>query len=125
MAYKIDINNPDQIIVEQLEAEFELEKYDLCESDLLRTMKIIQILSKYQELFEKEYALNTFYAIAKAGQINIASVFNLINLDKEKFLDLIKEMRYFDLIDTDEQSDIVLTKNGKKFAQSLGMDIFI
>ncbi len=125
MAYKVDINNPDQIIVEQLESEFELEKYDLCESDLLRTMKIIKILSKYQELFEKKYALDTFYAIAKAGQINLASVFNLIKLDKNTFLDLIKEMRYFDLIDIDEQSDITLTKNGKKFAKSLGVDIFI
>ena len=125
MAYTVDINNPDQVIVEQLEAEFELEKYDLCESDLLRTMKVIQILSKYQELFEKKYALNTFYAIAKSGQINITSVFNLIKLDKDTFMTLIKEMRYFDLIDTDEQSDITLTKNGKKFAQRLGVDIFI
>ena len=125
MAYTVDIDNPDQVIVEQLESEFELEKYDLNESDLLRTMKIIKILSKYQELFEKKYSLDTFYAIAKAGQINLASVFNLIKLDKNAFLDLIKEMRYFDLIDTDEQSDITLTKHGKKFAQSLGVDIFI
>jgi hypothetical protein len=122
---KVDINDPDALIVSELEREFNFEQYDLDEKDILRTIKINKLLSRYKDVFDREHGLQTFYTIARATPINLTSVFRLINLDKEKFLDLIKEMRYFDLIDIDGDNVIELSKNGKRYAQELGIDIFL
>jgi len=122
---KVDINNPDALIVEELEKEFDFEQYDLDEKDILRTIKINNLLKRYKDVFERELSLQTFYVIARATPINLTSVFQLINLNKENFLDLIKEMRYFELIDIDEANVIELTKKGKQYAQELGVDIFL
>jgi predicted transcriptional regulator len=122
---KIDINDPDALIVAELEREFDFEQYDLDEKDILRTIKINKLLERYKDVFEREHALQTFYVISRATPINLQSVFKLINLDKEKFLDLIKEMRFYELIDIDAANVIELTKKGKKYAQELGVDIFL
>ncbi|MCW8837305.1 MAG: hypothetical protein OQJ77_06460 [Thiovulaceae bacterium] len=122
---KVDINNPDALIINELEAEFNFEQYDLDEKDILRTIKINNLLKRYKDIFEKERALQTFYVIARATPINLTSVFQLINLNKDSFLDLIKEMRYFELIDIDAANVIELTKKGKQYAQELGIDIFL
>ncbi len=122
---KVDINNPDALIVGELEKEFDFSQYDLDEKDILRTIKINNLLKRYKDVFERELSLQTFYVIARATPINLTSVFQLINLDKESFLDLIKEMRYFELIDVDAGNVIELTKKGKQYAQELGVDIFL
>jgi len=122
---KVDINDPDALILEELEREFDFSQYDLDEKDILRTIKINKLLTRYKDVFEREYGLQTFYVIAKATPINLTSVFKIINLDKTKFLDLIKEMRYYELIDIDSGNVIELTKKGKQFAKELGVDIFL
>lgn len=122
---KVDINNPDALIIEELEKEFNFEQYDLDEKDILRTIKINRLLKRYKDVFEREFALETFYVIARATPINLTSVFQIINLDKKNFLDLVKEMRYFELIDIDASNVIELTKKGKQYAQELGVDIFL
>ncbi|QFR49814.1 hypothetical protein FJR48_08770 [Sulfurimonas lithotrophica] len=122
---KVDINNPDALIIEELEKEFNFEQYDLDEKDILRTIKINRLLKRYKDVFEREFALETFYVIARATPINLTSVFQIINLDKKNFLDLIKELRYFELIDIDADNVIELTKKGKQYAQELGVDIFL
>ncbi len=122
---KIDINNPDALIVEELEREFDFTQYDLDEKDILRTIKINKLLERYKDIFQREHALQTFYVIARATPINLTSVFRLINLDKSKFLDLIKEMRFYEIIDVDASNDIELTKKGKEYAKELGVDIFL
>ena len=122
---KVDINNPDALIVEELEREFDFTQYDLDEKDILRTIKINKLLERYKDVFQKEHSLQTFYVIARATPINLTSVFRLINLDKNNFLDLIKEMRFYELIDIDASNDIELTKKGKQYAKELGVDIFL
>ena len=122
---KVDINDPDALIVEELEGEFDFSQYDLDEKDILRTIKINKLLQRYKDIFERDFALQTFYVIARATPINLTSVFKLINLDKNNFLDLIKEMRFHELIDIDAANVIELTKKGKKYAQELGVDIFL
>jgi len=122
---KVDINDPDALIIEELEREFDFSQYDLDEKDILRTIKINKLLKRYKDVFERELALETFYVIARATPINLTSVFKLINLNKENFLDLIKEMRFHDLVDIDAANVLELTKKGKKYAQELGVDIFL
>ncbi|WP_373069424.1 hypothetical protein [Sulfurimonas sp.] len=122
---KVDINDPDALIVAELEREFDFSQYDLDEKDILRTIKINKLLARYKDIFEREHSLQTFYMIARATPINLTSVFKLINLDKDRFLDLIKEMRFYELIDIDASNVIELTKKGKQYAQELGIDIFL
>ena len=122
---KIDINDPDALVVAELEREFDFTQYDLDEKDILRTIKINKLLERYKDIFEKERALQTFYVIARATPINLTSVFKLIHLDKAKFLDLIKEMRFYELIDVDASNVIDLTKKGRSYAKELGIDIFL
>jgi predicted transcriptional regulator len=122
---KVDINDPDGMIVSELEREFDFTQYDLDEKDILRTIKINKLLARYKDVFEREHALQTFYVIARATPINMTSVFKLINLDKNKFLDLIKEMRFYELIDVDASNVVELTKKGKQYAKELGVDIFL
>lgn len=122
---KVDINNPDALILQELEKEFDFEQYDLDEKDILRTIKINNLLKRYKDIFQKELSLQTFYVIARATPINLTSVFEIINLNKNDFLDLVKEMRYYELIDVDQDNVIELTKKGKKYAAELGIDIFL
>ena len=122
---KIDINDPDAMIVAELEREFDFTQYDLDEKDILRTIKINKLLKRYKDVFDCEHGLQTFYVIARATPINLTSVFKLINLDKNNFLDLIKEMRYYELIDIDAANVIELTSKGKQYAKELGVDIFL
>jgi predicted transcriptional regulator len=126
MSYqKVDINDPDGLIMQELEKEFDFSQYDLDEKDILRTIKINKLLERYKDIFDKDRALQTFYVISRATPINLTSVFKLINLDKKNFLELIKEMRFYELIDVDASNVIDLTKKGRSYAKELGVDIFL
>jgi len=122
---KIDSSKVDELIVQELHDEFDFSQYDLHESDLLRAIKIESLLSEYPEVFNHVYALKLFYSIAKATSLNVNSLYKLIKLPKNDFLHIIKEMRYFELIDTNEHNEVELTKKGKIFAKSIGVDIYI
>lgn len=122
---KYDVNSVDERIVDELHEEFDLSQYDLHESDILRAIKIESVLSQYNNCFSHPYSLKTFYAIAKATSLNINSLFKLINLQKNEFLELIKEFRYSELIATNAHNEVELTTKGKAFAKELGIDIFI
>jgi predicted transcriptional regulator len=121
---KIDVNDADQLIIEELEEELDFDRYELNENDIVRALKLQSILKRY-DVFNLDNALKMFYAIAKATCINVNSLFNIMNQDKNSFLNLIKELRFHDLIDTNEHNEVELTKNGRKFAKEIGIDIFL
>ncbi len=122
---RYDASKADELIVQELHDEFDLSQYDLQEGDVLRAIKIESLLGEYQSVFNYPYSLKVFYSIAKATSLNINSLFRLIHLPKNDFLHIIKEMRYVELIDTNEHNEVSLTANGKDFARSIGIDIFI
>ena len=124
-ATKYDSSKVDDLIVQELHDEFDFSQYDLNEGDLLRAIKIESLLSEYPEIFKHMYALKLFYSIAKATSLNVNSLYKLIKLPKNDFLHIIKEMRYVELIDTNEHNEVELTQKGKVFAKSIGVEIYI
>ena len=122
---KYDASKVDELIVQELHDEFDLSQYDLQEGDVLRAIKIESLLSEYHSVFNFPYSLKVFYSIAKATSLNINSLFRLIHLPKNDFLHIIKEMRYVELIETNEHNEVSLTAEGKDFAKNIGIDIFI
>ena len=122
---KMDSSKVDELIVQELHDEFDFSQYDLHESDLLRAIKIESIISQYPDIFKHLYALKLFYSIAKATSLNVNSLYKLIKISKDDFLHIIKEMRYHELIDTNEHNEVELTQKGKVFAKSIGVDIYI
>jgi hypothetical protein len=115
----------DQMIVNELTEEFNLARYDLHESDILRAMKIEAILEPYRDVFKKLYALKIFYSIAKAGAINIATLKALINRPEKAFQNIISRMMDSNLVDLNNDDELQLTDEGKSLAERIGVDIFI
>lgn len=118
-------NDVDQMIVDELTEEFNLARYDLHESDILRAMKIEAILEPYRDVFKKLYALKIFYAIGKAGTISTATLQALINRPEKSFSNIISRMMDSNLIDTNSDNELRLTDEGKSLAERIGIDIFI
>ena len=115
----------DQMIVSELTDEFNLARYDLHESDILRAMKIEAILEPYRDVFKKLYALKIFYSIAKAGAINIATLQALVNRPEKTFQNIISRMMDSNLVDLNDDEELQLTDEGKSLAERIGVDIFI
>lgn len=115
----------DQMIVSELTDEFNLARYDLHESDILRAMKIEALLEPYRDVFKKLYALKIFYAIGKAGTINIITLQTLINRPENTFKNIISRMMDSNLVELNNDEELQLTDEGKSLAERIGVDIFI
>ena len=115
----------DQMIVDELTEEFNLSRYDLHESDILRAMKIEAILEPYRDVFKKLYSLKIFYSIGKAGTINMATLKALINRPENSFQNIISRMMDCNLVKINDDEELQLTDEGKSLAERIGIDIFI
>ena len=124
-AGRYSANDVDQMIVDELTEEFNLSRYDLHESDILRAMKIEALLEPYREVFKKLYALKIFYSIGKAGTINMATLKALVNRPENSFQNIISRMMDCNLVNINEDDELQLTDEGKSLAERIGIDIFI
>jgi len=121
---RVSNDNIDRLIVQELSDEFNLSRYDLNESDILRAIKIESILERYKEVFSKQYALKIFYSIAKAGSINAATLNELIRRPNAEFKALLDVMIHSKLIYVTEERDLALSYEGKSLAEKIGVDIY-
>jgi len=121
---RVSNNDIDRLIINELSEEFNLSRYDLDESDILRAIKIESILEPYKTAFSQQYALKVFYSIAKAGEINAATLNELIRRPNEEFKLLIDGMIHSKLIYVTDERDIALTSEGKSLAERIGVDIY-
>ncbi len=121
---RVSNNDIDRLIINELSEEFNLSRYDLDESDILRAIKIESILEPYESAFSHQYALKVFYSIAKAGEINAATLNELICRPNEEFKLLIDRMIRAKLIFVTSERDIALTHEGKSLAERIGVDIY-
>jgi len=121
---RVSNDNIDRLIVQELSDEFNLSRYDLNESDILRAIKIESILERYEEVFSKQYALKIFYSIAKAGSINAATLNELIRRPNAEFKALLDVMIHSKLIYVTEERDLALSYEGKSLAEKIGVDIY-
>ncbi len=117
-------NDIDRLIINELSDEFNLSRYDLDESDILRAIKIESILQRYESVFSRQYALKIFYSIAKAGKINAATLNELIRRPNSEYKVLLDEMINSKLIYVTEDRALALTFEGKSLAESIGVDIY-
>ncbi len=115
----------DQMIVNELTEEFNLAQYDLDESDIMRAIKIEAILEPYRDVFKKLYALKVFYAIGKAGAINMITLKAFINRTDRAYQTIVSRMIDSNLAFLNDDEEIQLTDEGKSLAERIGIDIFI
>ncbi len=121
---RVSNNDIDRLIVNELSDEFNLSRYDLDESDILRAIKIESILERYESVFSRQYALKIFYSIAKAGTINAATLNELVRRPNSEYKGLLDEMIYSKLLYVTDERDLALTYEGKSLAQQIGVDIY-
>ena len=122
---KLDINSLEDQLVHELENEFEFSQYDLDESDLIRSIKVLDILQSYHEVFSQTNALRVFYALAKTDVIHAKNLFHLSALSSQAFKHLIATMAKHKLLSINENKEIELSMDGQSLAERIGFDVFI
>ncbi len=115
----------EQQLVDEIESELELSQYDLDESDILRSIKILDILNKYSEAFAHHKALTILYALAKTDVIKVTNLFKLTNISTKEFKGIINAMAKHKLLIANENKEIELTTEGMSLAERIGFDVFI
>ncbi|HIC43188.1 MAG TPA: hypothetical protein EYO73_02510 [Sulfurimonas sp.] len=122
---KIDTNILEEQLVSELENEFEFSQYDLDESDLIRSIKVLDILQTYQEVFSQTNALRVFYTLSKIDPIQTKSLFSLSKLSSKDFKYLINTMAKHKLLQITPDKELELTMTGQSLSERIGFDVFI
>lgn len=124
-AQTLDTRTLEEHLVDEIKAEFEMGQYDLDESDILRSIKILGILSHYGTAFEHHKALSIFYALAKTDIIKAQSLYALSGLSTKEFKQIISAMAKRKLLCVNENKEIELTMDGQSLAERIGFNVFI
>ena len=122
---KLDTVSLEQKLVDEIESELALSQYDLDESDILRSIKILDILNKYPQAFSHHKALTIFYALAKTDVIQINNLFRLANVSMKEFRTIINAMAKHKLLIANKNKEIELTTEGMSLAERIGFDVFV
>lgn len=122
---KLDTNTLEEQLVNEIQAEFEFSQYDLDESDLIRSIKIIDILQSYQEVFSQTNALRVFYALSKTDIIQAKNLYTLSDLSTKDFKHLINTMAKHKLLHITADKELELTMTGQSLSERIGFDVFI
>lgn len=121
----LDTVSLEQQIVDELESELELSQYDLDESDILRSIKILDILNRYPEAFVHHRSLTIFYALAKADVMQATNLFKVADVSAKEFKTIINAMAKHKLLMANENKEIELTTEGMSLAERIGVNVFI
>ena len=112
-------------LVNEIETEFEVSQYDLDESDILRTIKILAILNTYEDAFTHHKALSILYVLAKTDVIQAKNLLRLSKVSATEFKEIIKSMSRHKLIRLNDNKEIEITTIGMSLAERIGFDVFI
>ncbi len=123
-AVRVDMHIQEQRILSELESEFEFGRYDLQESDILRTLKIMDILETYPEVFKYKNALRIFYILARIDIILFEKLQACCDLSRVECKTITKAMHRDGLVEKHDNGEIELSLNGKSLASQIGADIF-
>lgn len=121
----VDAQSQEEKILEELDGEFEFTRYDLDESDILRTLKIMDILEQYHEVFRHKSALKLFYTLARVDVITPKHLHAFSRLGTKEFKTVIQAMARYKLLFKNENGELELTLEGKHLAARIGLDIFL
>ena len=124
-ARALDTTSLEEHLVNEIEQEFELGQYDLDESDILRTIKILDILNQHGDAFKHPKALSILYALAKTDFIQVKNLLKLSKLPVKEFKTLINLMARDKILRVNQDREIELTIEGQSLAERIGFDVFI
>ena len=121
---RVTTNSLEEKLLDEIEEEFEFSQYDLDENDILRTLKIVDILKSYENIFAYSDALKVFYTIAKVDIITAKRLYAFLDIDSISFKQILKLMAKSKLIFQNENNELELSLDGKSLAARLGIFIF-
>jgi len=121
----LSTNSLEERLVNEIGAEFELGQYDLDESDILRSIKILEILSRYKNAFSHHKALSILYILAKTDFIQAKNLHKLSKLPAKEFKDVLNIMAKEKLLRVNSDKEIELTIEGQSLAERIGFNVFI
>lgn len=120
----VDVDSHEQKILEELDHELCFGQYDLDESDILRTLKILDILKTYDDVFKHKDALKVFYVLCRIDVITTKNLHHYCKLDLSLFKAIITSMAQSRLVMRNDCQELELTSEGKSLAERMGVDIF-
>ena len=120
----VDVDTHEQKILLELDDELSFGQYDLDESDILRTLKILDILQSYDDVFRHKNALKVFYILCRIDAITAKNLHNYCKLEVSLFKAIITSMARSKLLQRNSSEELELTQEGKSLAERMGMDIF-
>ncbi len=120
----VDFDTQEQRILNELAEELEFSQYDLQESDILRALKIEEILSKYGQAFHHKSALKLFYIICRMDVIAAKKLLKFSMLDVATFKKIVNGFAKAGLLFKNETKELELTMEGKSLATRIGIDIY-
>ena len=121
----LDTTALEEQLVQEIESELELSQYDLDESDILRSIKILEILHIYPEVFSNHKALTILYALAKSDMLQATNLYRLSGIDIKTFKKIINAMAKHKLIVVNSDKEIELTTEGMSLAERIGVNVYI
>ncbi len=121
---KVTTSSIEQKLLSELEEEYEFSQYDLEESDILRTLKILSILKPYEKVFGYSDALKVFYTIARVEIITAKSLHSFLGMDAKLLKKILHQMAKQKLLFQNNDNELELTLEGKSLADRLGIYIF-
>jgi len=124
-ATRVDTSIQEQKILTELDSELELSRYDLEESDILRTLKILNILQTYPDVFKYQNALKVFYVLTRLDITLATTLQEYCDLSRVEFNTITKAMIRNELILKNDNEELELTLNGKSLATRIGHNFFI
>ena len=120
----VDTKTQEDKLLEELNGEFEFVRYDLDESDILRTLKILHILGTYQDVFRHKSALKLFYTLARVDVITPKRLHAFSRLNVSEFKTIIQAMAKSRLLLQNENGELELTMDGKSLAARIGLESY-
>ena len=123
-ATAVNTESQEEKILSELDKAFEFSRYDLDESDILRTLKILNILEKYQEVFRHKGALMLFYTLVRVDVISPKRLHSFSRLGVTEFKTIIQAMARNRLLFRNENGELELTMDGKSLAARIGIESY-
>ena len=120
----VDFDTQEQRILDELSIELEVSQYDLQESDILRAIKIDEILAGFGQAFSHKSSLRLFYTLCRIDVIEAKKLLIFSKLDIKSFKQIINGFAKEGLVFKNDTSELELTMDGKSLASRIGMDIF-
>ena len=120
----VDTITQEERILGELGEAFEFARYDLDESDLLRTLKIHAILAPYRDAFSHPDALRLFYTLARVDVILPKNLHAFLGIPAHEFKAIIKALARHRLLTQNDAKELELSLDGKSLAARIGLDFF-